>query len=142
MFEHQLGKLEGPVHLEVDPTVSPVKMAVRKFPAALKEELENELERLEGTGVLEKVTIPTDWVSSLVVEGKKNGKIHLCVDPKPLNEALKRCHYPLPIVDNILPELTKVKVFSLVDARNGFWHVEEDRESSLLTMMATPFGRY
>ena len=89
VFEHQLGKLEGPVHLEVDPTVSPVKMAVRKFPAALKEELENELERLEGTGVLEKVTIPTDWLSILVTERKNNGKLCLCVDPMPLKTSLQ-----------------------------------------------------
>ena len=72
-------------------------------------------------GVLEKVPIPTDWVSSLVVERKKNGKIRLRADSKPLNQALKRCHYTLPIVDDILPELTKAKVFSLVDTRNGFW---------------------
>ena len=38
---------------------------------------------------------PTDWVSSLVVVKKPNGKLKICIDPKPLNKALKRNHYPL-----------------------------------------------
>ena len=38
--------------------------------------------------------------------------------------------------------LTEAKVFSVLDVRNGFWHIELDKESSLLTTFATPFGRY
>ena len=45
-------------------------------------------------------------------------------------------------MDDILPDETKAKVFSLVDARNGFWQVSLEEEASLLTTMAPPFGRY
>jgi hypothetical protein len=68
----------------------------------------------------------------MVVVKKSKGKICLCIDPKPLNKALKRNRYPLPVIDELLPELTNAKVFSLVDAKNGFWHVELDDESSYL----------
>jgi hypothetical protein len=34
------------------------------------------------------------------------------------------------------------KIFSVVDAKNGFGHVELDDESSYLTTFNTPFGRY
>ncbi|CAC5426704.1 unnamed protein product [Mytilus coruscus] len=61
---------------------------------------------------------------------------------KHLNQQLKRSHYPLPTIDDLLPELSRAKVFSVVDAKNGFWHVELDEESSLLTTFNTPFGRY
>ena len=44
MFEDKLGKLEDPVHLEVDPTVPAVKMVERKFSVTLQEELKNELD--------------------------------------------------------------------------------------------------
>ena len=44
MFEDKLGKLEDPVHLEVDPTVPAVKMVERKFSVTLREELKNELD--------------------------------------------------------------------------------------------------
>ena len=55
--------------------------------------LKNHLAELEEKGVIEKVQEPTDWVSSIVVARKSNGNIRLCLDPRPLNKALKRCHH-------------------------------------------------
>jgi hypothetical protein len=36
--------------------------------------------------IVEKIEEPTEWVSSLVIVEKKNGKIRLCLDPKDLNK--------------------------------------------------------
>ena len=63
---------------------------------------------------------PTDWVSGLVVTEKPNGKLRVCIDPQHLHKALKRSHYPLPVIEDILPELTNVKVFSKADLKDGF----------------------
>ena len=117
------GKLEEKLHLEIDKSVTPVALPVRKVPFAVKEPLKQELERLVEKGILEPVAVPTEWISSMVVVKKSNGKIRLCIDPKPLNQALKRNHYPLPVMDDLLAQLANAKVFSVVDARNGFWHV-------------------
>lgn len=46
------------------------------------------------------------------------------------------------MIEDILPELSNAKVFTTVDARNGYWHVVLDEESSLLTTFDTPVGRY
>ena len=136
------GKLEEKLHLEVDKSVTSVALPVRKVPFAVKEPLKQELERLVEKGILEPVAVPTEWISSMVVVKKSNGKIRLCIDPKPLNQALKRNHYPLPVMDDLLAQLANAKVFSVVDARNGFWHVQLDEESSFLTTFGTPWGRY
>ncbi len=32
--------------------------------------------------------------------------------------------------------------FSVVDAKNGFWHIQLDTDSSFLTTFGTPWGRY
>ena len=73
----------------------------------------------------------------------KNSKIvRLCIDPKPLNNCLMRNNYPIPTIEDILPDLTEAKVFTVVDAKNGFWHVELDEESSYLTTCGTPWGRF
>ena len=136
------GKLPDKLHLEIDKSVPPVVLPVRKVPFAVQEPLRQELERLVTKGILEPVDVPTDWVSSMVVVKKANGKLRLCIDPKPLNQALRRNYYPLPVIDDLLPQLTNAKVFSVVDAKNGFWHVQLDEESSLLTTFGTPWGRY
>ena len=58
--------------------------------------------RLEEKGIIKEVNTPTDWVSSMVIVKKKSGKIRLCIDPKPLNRALKRSHYMLPVIEDII----------------------------------------
>lgn len=127
------GKFEKKLHLELDTSIESVKQPVRRIPVAMKPKLKQELARLQELGIIKAVDTPTDWVSSLVIVKKPNGKLRVCIDPKPLNKALKRCHYP---------DLSKAKVFSVCDVKNGFWHVELDEESSYLTTFGTPFGRY
>ena len=134
------GKLNGQYKFEVEENAEPVVHPPRRVPIALKEKLKQELERLQELGIIEKVTEPTPCVSSLVIVHKPSGQIRVCIDPKDLNRVLRRSHYPTPTIDEILPELAKAKVFSTVDVKNGFWHVELDEESSRLTTFNSPFG--
>ena len=78
----------------------------------------------------------------MVVARKANGNLRLCLDPKPLNKALKRFHFPMPVIEEILPDLGKAKIFPKVDCKDGYWQIKLTEESLLLTTFATPFGRY
>ena len=80
--------------------------------------------------VIEPISESTDWVSSTVLVVKESGKLCCCIDPKPLNTAL---HYPLGNIEDVLPDLSNAKVFSVADVKNGFWHVVLEEESSKLT---------
>ena len=141
VFGEELGRMEGKVHLETDPNVAPTVMPPRLVPVALKERLKNELDRLTKGKVISPIQEPTDWVSSMIATKKPDGNIRLCIDPHHLNRALKRSHYPLPVIEEILPELSKAKVFSKVGLKEGFLQVELDEESSKLTVFQTPWGR-
>ena len=50
--------------------------------------------------------------------------------------------YPIPTLDELLPKLNNVKIFSCVNVYNGFTNIELDDTSLLLTTMHTPIGRY
>ena len=78
----------------------------------------------------------------MVVVTKKSGQLRLCLDPKDLNDAIQREHYPLPVIEDVATRLAGAKVFTVLDVQQGFWHVELDDESSFLTTFNTPFGRY
>ena len=137
-----LGHMPGKLHLDIDETVKPVVMPPRRVPLALKSKLKDQLDRLEALGVITKVTKPTDWVSNLVVAEKPNDKLRVCIDPQHLNQALKRSHYPLPIIEDILPDLDGVKVFSKVNLKEGYLQIELDDESTDLTTFHTPWVRW
>ena len=131
----------GEYHIETDKNVTPKKNGPRKIPAPLKTEVQAKLMQLKDAGIIAKVDKPTDWINSMVAVRKPN-KLRLCIDPANLNMAIKRNHYPTPTIDDIMPKLTKARVFSVADAKDGFLQVRLDEESSYLTTFYTPFGLY
>ena len=136
-----LGHLQGEVHLHVNDKVPPVQMPLRRLPLGVRDKVGAELRRLEELGVIESVSEPSPWISALLVVAKPDGRIRICIDPKPLNKALLRVPYCMPTIDDILPQLTGARVFSTCDAKDGFWHLSLDPASSRLTTFETPFGR-
>ena len=142
VFRREVGRLPGTVHLEVEQGATPVVAPPRRVPVSLKNKLKEELNRLQQLEVIAPINEPTPWVSSLAVAVKKSGVLRICIDPRPLNAALKRERYQLPVLEDILPELSKARVFSTVDLKSGYLHCVLAPESSVLTTFATPYGRY
>ena len=137
-----LGELEGEVTLHLKPDATPVVHPARRVPHAIRGRLKEELDKMESTGVIEKVTTPTDWVNSLVVVEKPNGKLRICLDPKDLNAAIKRPHYPMPTLDDAVSKMAGARYFTKLDAKSGYWQMKLSKDSSYLTTFNTPFGRY
>ena len=136
-----LGSLPGDYDMDIDKSVPSTKHPARRISVPIKKEVKKKLDELEKKKVIKRVPKPTDWTSNLLVV-KKPGKLRICIDPRDLNKALKRPRYPVPTIEGILPELAKAKVFSVLDAKDGFWQVRLSEESSDLTTFSTPFGRY
>lgn len=132
-----LGCVPGLHLIQLNPDVTPVIHPPRKVPIALKERIKVELD----LGVIVKQTEPTDWVNSMVTVVKPN-KLRICIDPQHLNKAIKREHYPLRTVEEIIAEMPNARVFSVVDANHGFWQVQLDEDSYKLCTFNTPYGRY
>ena len=63
----------------------------------------------------------------------KPNKVGICLDPRDLNLAIKREHYPMKTIEEIVAEIPGAKVFSTLDAKSGFWQIKLSEES---------FGRY
>ena len=97
---------------------------------------------MKNEGIIEEVTEPTDWCAPMVPVLKKNGKVRICVDLKKSNEAVERERFMLPTLEDVAPKLTGAKVFSTLDAANGFYQLPLDEDSSKLTTFITPMGRF
>ena len=97
-----------------------------------RDRIKAKLDDLERKGIVEKVAIPTGWISSVVVVTTPN-KIRICLDPKDLNKAVIRPKYQLLTLDELLPKLSRAKVFSTLNAKDGFYQVGLDENSSLKT---------
>ena len=116
-------------------------MPARRIPISVRTKLREELDRLTDLGVIAPVDQPTPWVSQTVITQKKTGELRLCLDPKELNKALLRERFQLPVLDDVLHELGQSKVFTKADLSAGYWHVQLDTESSILTTFADMFWK-
>ena len=109
------------------------------MPVALRDSLKSTLEELERDGIL----APRDRADTMgELIPKKDGRLRLCLDPKDLNKAILREHYPLPTIEEVATRLYGAKCFTIQNARHGFWHIPLDEASSMLTTFNSLFGRY
>ena len=101
VFEDDQGSLPGVAHFVVDETVSTVTSSACRAPHAIKLKVKAELEKLTERENIASVEEPTSWCSRMVVATKKSEKLQICIDPRPLNKALQREHYPLPVMEDM-----------------------------------------
>ena len=73
---------------------------------------------------------------------KKDGSARLCVDYRQLNRKIIRDRYPLLLIEDQLDLLQGAKVYSTLDLKNGFFHVEVDKNSRKYTSFIVPNGQY
>ena len=137
-----IGCLPGEHRIITDKSANPVIHPPRKIPVAMKAKIKTELDRMEKLEIIEKQTKPTKWVNSFVAPVKANGQIRICIDPRDLNKAIQREHYPLKTIEDITEKLKDAKIFSKVDSTSSFWQIKLDQESSELCTFNTPYGRY
>lgn len=120
-----IGLFPGECKIHTDPNATPVVHPPRRVPIALRDRLKQELQHMEKQQVIVKVTEPTEWANSMVAAEKpRTGKLRVCLDPKDLNKAIKRPHYPLPTLDDITTKLAGACYFSVMDARSGYWAIK------------------
>ena len=79
---------------------------------------------MENLGVIKKVTEPSKWVSSMIPVRKGNGQIRICLDPRELNKAIQRQHYPMPVIEDVTARMLNAKIFSKFDAISGYLATE------------------
>lgn len=137
-----LGLVEGEYHIELSTDAKPTIHPPRKVPLSLMPKLRETLEKLTKQGVVIKLDRGTDWVNSLVIVEKKDGSLRLYLDTKDLNKAIKIEYYKAPTAETISSKLSGMKVFTVIDMSNCYWHKKLDEESSYWCTFNMPFGRY
>ena len=139
---NDLGCLPGKYHIETEPTVKSSQNPLQRVPVATKSAIKKKINEMLKEGILANVSEPTDWISNMVAAKKSNGDLRICIDPS--HKAIRCPRYAMPMIEDVLPKLTKAKIFTGLDTKNGYWQVqrkEGKQESSYLTTMWTPCGR-
>ncbi len=66
----------------------------------------------------------TEWLNALVFSMKSSGKLWVCLDPRNLNDMIKR---RTPTIEEVTHKFNGATVFSKLDAKHGYWSVKLDK---------------
>jgi len=103
-----------------------------------KQEVDKQLKEWLDDGIIRPSN--SDYASTVVLIKKKNGDTKICIDFRKLNQKIIKDRYPLPLIEDQLDRLQGAKIFSTLDLKNGFFHVEVAEESRKYTSFVVPTG--
>jgi hypothetical protein len=97
----------------------PFQQRVRQMRTKVLEEVKKETEKK-----LEAVFIRpcryAEWISSIVLVQKKDGRWRVCVDFRDLNRATSNDEYPLPVAETLINAAAGNKILSFMDGNAGY----------------------
>ncbi|GFU03344.1 uncharacterized protein K02A2.6 [Trichonephila clavipes] len=143
IFDDKLGEINNyEAKLKLRHGVKPIFCRVRTVPFALKGRVENEIDRLEKEGIIEKVD-SSEWATPVVPVVKSDGSIRLCADYSvTLNPNLIVPQHPLPRLDEIFGSLNGGKQFTKLDFKHAYLQMKVHPDSQKLMTINTHKGLY
>ena len=87
-------------------------------------------DKLAARGIIADVDVPTDWFYNLDIVTKKDNALRLCLDPKPLNAAIKRGDHVISESAHVQAQLSGNTIFTVIDMKDAYWHVKLSDASS------------
>jgi hypothetical protein len=102
--------------------------------------LKTQLQGLLDKGYIHPSTSP--WGCSALFVEKKDKKLHLCVDYRPLNAVIIKNKYPLPRIDILFDQLVGAQVFSKIDLCSAYHQIKIRAEDIPMTTFTTRYGLF
>lgn len=143
LFSDSLGCFnKHKVQLRLKDNAKPVFFKARPIAFALRDKVNNEIDRLVQLGVLKPVD-HAEYASPIVPVLKRNGSVRLCADYSvSINKQLIVDQYPLPTAKELFAKLYGGKKFTKLDLSMAYNQFVLDDQSQPYTCINTSRGLY
>lgn len=133
---------ECPIKLKIIPSTESIAFRQSAARLSLMEHtiVENQVREWLSQGVIRESS--SEVASRVVLAKKKDGSYRVCIDYRTLNACVLKDRFPIPIIDDILSKMQNSKFFTVMDLKNGFFHVPIEEGSKKYTAFITKQGLY
>ena len=104
----------------------PVKQHPYQLPQAYRGIIRTQLKEMVA-GIIEPSS--SEWASPIVLVGKKDGTVQMCVDYRKVIAIALTSAYPMPRIDDLIDQLGSAKYLTTLHLARGYWQVPVATES-------------
>ena len=144
IFQEGLGTFKDcEATIEVDPDAVPQFCKARTLPYSMRQQVEDELDRLVAEGTLEPVDY-SDWAAPIVAVLKSDRKsVRICGDFRiTVNPVSKLNRYPIPKAEDLFATLERGKPFTKLDLSQAYQQLKLDEGSRKYVVINTHKGLF
>jgi hypothetical protein len=94
-----------------------------------------------GARIVEPVE-ESEWISTMVVQDKKQGGIRIYINLRRLNDACLHDPFPTPFMNEVLENVGGHEAYSFTDGFSGYHQLKIAQEDRYNTTFATEWGSY
>jgi hypothetical protein len=126
--------------IELQPGTAPISKRPYRMPPNELAKLKIQLQDLLDKGFIRPSA--TSWGCPALFVKKKDNRLRLCVDYRPLNAVTIKNKYSLPRIDILFDQLAGAKVFSKIDLCSGYHQIKIKPCDIPKTAFSTRYGLY
>jgi hypothetical protein len=126
--------------IELAPGAVPVSRTPYRMSTPKLVELKSQLKEMMDKGYIRPSMSP--WGEPILFVKKKDGTLQLCIDYRQLNKVTIKNKYPLPRINDLFDQLGGAAIFSKIDLRFGYHHVQIKGEDIHKMAFRTRYGHY
>ena len=117
-----------------------IRLPPYRVPHAYRDAVKSELEEMLANNIIEESK--SEWSSPMVIVGKRDGTIRICVDYRKLNVISETDAYPMPRIDELIDKVGGSCYISTLDLTRGYWQIPVAKEDRVKTAFSTPYGLF